>query len=355
VLILMMIRMTEEAHAVSSDLLQSHLSNGLVSEIQQWFSAVTRKRTTAQAVSAAVEAGAGVRGGSLLNSLFGLFASAKGEIKYASDRSSEAIDTELRRLPELVSLCNRLINACETVLQKAENKKWLLIIEDLDKTVIPPQQLQDLFVQYGTVFQDLAVSLIFTIPVWLGYSPDRNRLPFDYHMIHDTPVFEKDHAPHHRGRDALRQVLEARMSPDLFAENQMTKLIVASGGNIRELFRLVSDAGDRAVLKDSDAKSIGEDECIAAIQANRRDYRRILGQSPYDSQSISYEEKLKKLLAVYSGDQDAQIPDLILYSLLRARAIQEFNGEGWFGLHPVVVDILKEQGHLPSESPGGTE
>jgi hypothetical protein len=255
----------------------------------------------------------------------------------------------------LVSLCNRLINACETVLQKAENKKWLLIIEDLDKTVIPPQQLQDLFVQYGTVFQDLAVSLIFTIPVWLGYSPDRNRLPFDYHMIHDTPVFEKDHTPHHRGRDALRQVLEARMSLHLFAENQMTKLIVASGGNIRELFRLVSDAGDRAVLKDFDARSIGEDECIAAIQANRRDYRRILGQSPYDSQSISYEEKLKKLLAVYSGDQDAQIPDLILYSLLRARAIQEFNGEGWFGLHPVVVDILKEQGHLPSESPGGTE
>jgi hypothetical protein len=131
-------------------------------------------------------------------------------------------------------------------------------------------------------------------------------------------------------------------------------LIVASGGNLRDLFSLTLDAGELALIRDPDAQMIAETDSLAAINAMRRDYRRKLGQSPYDPNPISYEQKFQKLLAVYSGDSDSGIPDPTLYSLLRARAIQEFNGDGWFGVHPVVVDILKEQGHLEPQASGGT-
>jgi hypothetical protein len=69
---------------------------------------------------------------------------------------------------------------------------------------------------------------------------------------------------------------------------------------------------------------------------------------------IPYPEKTSKLLAVYNDAPDSGVPDAALYSLLRGRAIQEFNGDRWCGVHPLVVDILKEQRHLKPQDPGGT-
>lgn len=355
VLLLMMIKIVEETKSVSPTVLQKLFSKSLFDDIRGWFSTEVQKRGTKQTTETGIEAGAGAKGGSLLGSLLGLFASVKGEIKYGAERSSEVVEYRLKRLAELVEICNRLVDLCSRALKEAEEKEWLLLIEDLDKTGILPPQLQELFIQYGTVFQDLRVNLIFTIPVWLAYSTEANRLPFEKHMIPDTPVYDKQHEAHERGRNAIRAVLEARMLPQLFAGNQMTKLIIASGGNIRDLFSLALDAGESAVLRSPDSNSITERDCVAAINSMRRDYRRKLGESPYDPKSISYEQKLQKLLAVYSRAPNSDIPDPALYSLLRARAIQEFNDEGWFGVHPLVVDILKEQGNLKPQDPGGTE
>jgi hypothetical protein len=135
----------------------------------------------------------------------------------------------------------------------------------------------------------------------------------------------------------------------------MTRLIVASGGNLRDLFRLVLDAGEGARARDSTATVIGRDDATAAINKMRRDYRMKLGQSPYDAEQIPYADKWKRLLAVYQGAPDCDVPDPILYSLLRGRAIQEFNGPGWFGVHPLVVEILKDQLHLRPQDPGGLD
>jgi hypothetical protein len=188
-----------------------------------------------------------------MGGLLGLFASAKAEMKYAADRKTEVVEYRLQRLPDLVDLCNRLIDVCNQTMLDKTGQEWLLVVEDLDKTGISPQQLQELFILYGTVFQDLRVNLIFTIPVWLAYSPEANRLPFERHMIHDTPVYDQGHLPHGDGRAAVQSVLEARVVPSLFSEGQMTRLIVASGGNLRDLFSLVLDAGEGARAKNPNA------------------------------------------------------------------------------------------------------
>jgi hypothetical protein len=212
--------------------------------------------------------------------------------------------------------------------------------------------------QYGNVFEELRVSMIFTIPVWLAYSSEANRLPFGPYRpyaIHDTPVYDRQHNPHERGQEAVQTVLEARVSPSLFAPGQMTRLIVASGGNLRVLFALVLEAGQEARLRNPPAAVIGPDDAQAAIATMRQDYRRRLGQSPYDQNPIAYPQKLDRLMAVYNSTPDNEVQDPVLYSLLRGGAIQEFNGNGWFGVHPLVVDILKAQQHLKPQDPGGTD
>jgi hypothetical protein len=355
VLLLMLARLAEEANRLHAVPLEGPLTTQLFTDIQQWFSPAQTEQTGTRTIGAAVEAGAGIKGESPWAALLGLFASAKAEAKYAAERKTKTVEYRLQRLPDLVTYCNRLIDLCDQALKRKTGKEWLLVVEDLDKTVISPPQLLELFIQYGNVFQDLRVNMIFTIPVWLAYSSEAIRLPFKRYTIHDTPVYDKEHNPHGPGRAAVQAALEARVSPLLFAPGQMTRLIVASGGNLRDLFALVLEAGEGSRQRNPLATEIGPDDATSAIGAMRRDYRLRLGQSPYDHHTIPYAEKAARLLAVYNRAADYDVPDPVLYSLLRGRAIEEFNGEGWFGVHPLVVDILKNQQHLRPQDPGGTD
>ena len=150
-------------------------------------------------------------------------------------------------------------------------------------------------------------------------------------------------------------MLKAATSLDLFEEGQMTRLIVASGGNLRDLFSMVTQAADSAILRKSPDGKINGEDADSAIKALRTEYTRRLGDSPYDKDKIVYEDKAKRLIQIYNSDPNAKIPDQVLYFLLRSRAIQEFDGERWFGVHPLVVDVLKSQGRIRQDLPGGTE
>jgi hypothetical protein len=47
------------------------------------------------------------------------------------------------------------------------------------------------------------------------------------YMIHDTPVYDQQHNPHERGRAAAGKTLVAIVSPSLFDDGQMMRLVVA--------------------------------------------------------------------------------------------------------------------------------
>ena len=355
VLLLIMAGVAEEAQKYKAIPAELTSIQRVLAEIQQFFRSEEAKQTTTRTTGAEVEAGTGAKDGSLWGSLLGLFASVKLSARYSGERKTVVTEHQLKNVSELVETCNRLLDMCSESLLKKTHRELLVIVEDLDKTPVSPQQLHELFLQYGSVFQALRVSMLFTIPVWLAYSPGAERLPLELAMIHDTPVFNNKHESHSAGRDAVLNVLKARVSAKLFAGDQMEKLVVASGGNLRDLFFMISDAAERAGLRSPHSKTIEAVDAQASIAKMRREYRMKLGQSPYDgAEQIPYSEKSKRLVEVYNRAPDHDVPDKILYSLLRGRAIQEFNGVGWFGVHPLVVDILKEQEHLKPQDPGGT-
>jgi hypothetical protein len=240
-------------------------------------------------------------------------------------------------------------------------REWLFIGEDFEKPGIPVLQTENLFLEYSNIFNELRTHLIFTLPITLGYGDRAALLPFArdrVFSIPDTPVFEVDHTPHDEGRAALSAVLEARMSKDLFEEGQMTRLITASGGNLRDLFSLVIYAGETAVISQPPRTKISSYDVDAAIANQTKLYRGLLGESLRSGGPISYETKAERLVKLYQQDPNAQIPDTVLYSLLLSRAVQEF-GDGSFGVHPIVVDILSSQGRIGQSAkgtvPGGTQ
>ena len=134
VLLLMLARLAEAADGIKAIPIGGILSERLVSDIEQWFATEQVKKSRTGTIGAGVEGGAGVKEGSLWAGLLGLFASAKAEMKYAADRKTETIEYRLKRLPDLVDLCNRLMDACNQTLLDHTGKEWILVVEDLDKT-----------------------------------------------------------------------------------------------------------------------------------------------------------------------------------------------------------------------------
>jgi hypothetical protein len=326
-------------------------------EIWDWFATEKEIREQAQTMAASVEAGAGVKEDSLWGQILGLFATLKGEMKFAATRKTEVVEYRITRLTSLIEIANRLLDECNQSLKSHTGREWLFLGEDFDRAGIPSPQIEDLFITYANIFQDLRTHLIFTLPISLYYSSSAPRLPFPSDrslVIPDTPMFRPDHSPNTEGQQAVAQVLEARMDLALFEPGQAQRLIVASGGNLRDLFALVNHAADSALLRG--ATQINQADGDAAIVNLRSDYERRLGQSPYDRDQVNYEDKAALLERIYSGEKEAQITGPALYSLLDARAVQEFNGQRWFGVHPLVVDILAAQGRLAlsGEVSGGT-
>ena len=353
VLLVMMIELAEAtAKPVQKGGADYRPSKARLQEIWDWFSTEKETRQLAEEAALTVEAGAGVEDDSLWNKVLGLFATLKGEIKFASARAKEVVTYRLTRLDLLIEVTNRLLDECNDAMRRATGKQWLFVGEDFDKAGIPSTQIEDLFINYANIFQGLRTSLIFTLPIGLYYSAKATRLPFEGFVIPDTPMFDISHAPNQTGQAAVEKVLTARMNPALFEPDELSRLIVASGGNLRDLFSLINEAADGAFLRE--ALKIAREDTNAAIVKLRSDYERRLGQSPYDPETISYQDKAELLVRIYNGEKVAQITSPALYSLLNSRAVQEFNGQRWFGLHPLVVDILIAQNYLQTGAAGGT-
>ncbi|MBM4044832.1 MAG: hypothetical protein FJ279_06950 [Planctomycetes bacterium] len=340
-------------------------------QVWDWFGAEEEVVKRATQVSAEIAAGAGLPADSWWAKALGLFASVKGEMKYASVREKKTVTYRLSRLSDLIAAANKLIQQCNQALRQETGHEWLFVGEDFDKAGVSPKQVEEFFLSYSNALQELDAHLVFNIPVALGYSERAAQLPVAPNLIitiPDTMVFRPDHSPSPEGRTAIQAVLEARVNPARFAPGQMERLIVASGGNLRDLFSLTNAAADLAILRGEPAEGqVKTEDADRAIAELRSDYERRLGQSSFDlevtvgpkKEPITYEMKADRLLRIYRQEPTAKIPDPVLHSLLRARAVQEFNAERWFGVHPLVVDILASQGKIkrPKQGPvpGGTQ
>jgi hypothetical protein len=356
VLLVMMAEVAEQtAKPIAEGGAGKRPSEARLREIWEWFATEKATRELATHAAVSLEGGAGAKEDSLWGKVLGLFATLKGEIKFASTRKTEVVEYRLSRLDDLITVANRLLDECNGLLREATGKQWLLVGEDFDRAGIPNARIEELFITYANIFQELRSHLIFTLPISLYYSAKATRLPFASDcsfVIPDTSMFKPDHTPNPEGQLAVAGALQARMNLQLIEPASLNRLIVSSGGNLRDLFSLVNYAADGAAIRN--ATQINAADADAAIVNLRSDYERRLGQSPYDPEEISYGDKADLLQRIYAGDKVAQMTNPTLYALLNARSVQEFNGQRWFGVHPLVVDTLVAQKHLPTGAPGGS-
>ena len=349
VVLIIALRLAEEtAKPVDEGGTGTPLAEKLTRDLLNWFS--VEKTTTKTSTDFTHAAAAGIAPGAvtMLAQFLGLSASLKTEAKRAAGRSREVTEYRLQIINQLTDLANAIIDDCNERLRTATGLEWLVIGDDFDKPGIPPDRINDLFIIYGNLLSELRCNLILDLPILLGHSSRSNLLPPIFegpYNFPDTPVYTADHQPHSEGRAALLSIIERRMDIALAEPGQIERLIVASGGNLRELFGLIIESATNAELRRGG--SITAADVAPAILALRKEYRDHLGENAFDVEKVKLDDKLVKLAAIYSREPRATFSDPTLYALLHARAVQEFNGTGWYGVHPLVVDLLSDVPGLP--------
>lgn len=325
----------------------------LARRIASWFDQTQVVTTTQASVGVSIEAGAAPPGGDAWEKLIGFFLKAKGDAKFSAAREKKTVAHALNRLDDLVDAVNEFLRATQALMEKRGLGKLLIVAEGFDKREVPRDLVRWVFLNYGNVLRSLDCPLIFTIPLDLLRSSDSGRLPdFDKAVILDIPVCNPSREPHPSGRGWLTEVLERRMDLSLFEEGQAERAVAASGGIIRLLFRIVSQAAVTAGIKGRE--KIAAEDMTRSINNVRADFEARLGDDKDFGEAGTAQAKLDRLARFYESPEKESTPDDTFASLVKIDAILEYNGSHWHGIHPLTVDCLNKLRPVKEDRRGGT-
>ncbi len=349
VVLLMMVLLAEETKRITEREPDSHLMRSLL----EWYA--ERTDTLSTEVRAAIEAAAGADArNTWWNRVVGAFVSLKGELSYTSQRKAEVVEYKLTRIRPLIDTANALLRNCGQLLYEHSKRYWLFVGEEFDKSGIPSEKAIDLFLVHGSaIFHELNANLIFNLPLALAFGPRATELPnLVRHTIFDTPVYDQAKNPNVAGLQFVRNIIEARANFGLFEDGQLDRLIVGAGGNLRDLFAMIREAG--IVARVEGASKVGPNHVKEVLNGWRAQFQGRLGNTQFDANPVETSMKIGRLKTLYERrDLTAEVGDNVLSLLLQANAVQEFNTEHWFGVHPLIVEVLKRFGDVPNNAAGG--
>ncbi|MDI6794574.1 MAG: hypothetical protein QME81_17185 [bacterium] len=135
-------------------------------------------------------------------------------------------------------------------------------------------------------------------------------------------INKKDNFPDREGRESLKEIVEKRVSLDLFEPDALDELIENCGGCIKDLLRLIRYCC--VVADEKEMPPITEKVAESAVRKMMNEMDRRLPQDYYPKLARVHHEKSAP------NDPDHQ---LMLLNL----SILEYNGEQrWQDVHPVL-------------------
>jgi hypothetical protein len=167
---------------------------------------------------------------------------------------------------QLLDLINReLITPGTTQLRQQDKKGLVVIVDNLDRIDNTPKfksglgarsQQEYLFIDQGEFLRKLGCHLVYTMPLALNFSGERETLVQrlgDPRVLPMVPVNHRDGSEYREGLDLLRQMVLARAFPDLSPPERLVRipelfdeaesldrLCRVSGGHARNLLRLLN-------------------------------------------------------------------------------------------------------------------
>ncbi len=345
-LYLVLIRQVSEAMAA----LRLRFDAGLLAEFQQWFLEVTEETEEAVTKSVSLEAtmGAGFEIPLIAKLATKLLSQIKGS-NVQKKRIRETLQRDVGRLKEDL---NRLLQDGFEKVKAQHPKGFLVIFDNLDR--VPPEVGDRLYFDYATQLQEMACTLIYTVPISVVYS-DKN-LNNSFARPNIVPMvnlyeFAADQRDLKHNRDAvqaLAKVIAQRMDVKaLFTEKQsLLELVTASGGHIRQLMQMTATACLTAATRGHE-QLLPEDVAYAVTQ-EQFNFERVIPAHHYPL--------LVKVCDLKRVEQDGDGQKM----LFNTSVLEYDKPKRWNYVNPVVknCDAFKqavEDAESQSNSESGTE
>lgn len=246
--------------------------------------------------------------------------------------STETVTREALReriamhLSELIEKTNYVVGEVE----RKSGRRVLFVIEDIDKLDLA--NARDLFLEHARSLTAVRASIIYTFPVALRYSLDFPHIVanFDRHFIlPNIRLYDQEGNPDPQSRRTLEQIFYRRADERLIEPEALERLIEASGGLVGMLIRLGGLAAEHALV---DGKSrIDVESAEHAIAEIRGDFRALMRKEHY--------EVLRRRLAGEELFNDEAVREALYTGCL----LEYHNDEPWFGVHPIVLPLLRER------------
>jgi len=312
----------------------------LIQTIYDWFSIITKIETKSTDSTARAEAGVGTP--SILDKLLCVMARLTAEIKFSSGNKVEIQKNIKQRISQLKTNCDVIINEIQ---QNLSNRKLLVIIEDLDKVELP--RLNELFYKHSGILSEINTRIIYTVPIFLLNSQYRNMLQNRFCIV-TLPMIKINqiNGKHYEsGRNRLKEIVYSRIEKNLLKYELLDNVIGKTGGVIRDLFKVLEVASTASLFNKK--SEMEEKYLLYGLNRVKNDYNSsIVGEKEL---KITTQDLYDELKRIYNSGKKTLPYDDNLAVLLNSQALVEYNGEKWFDIHPLVVDLMKDLGYIENE------
>ncbi|RCJ37400.1 AAA family ATPase [Nostoc minutum NIES-26] len=248
-----------------------------------------------------------------------------------------------RKISDLIAR----INEIAAVIHVAIKKDVLVIIDDLDKLEL--ERVNDIYRDNIKALCQPNFRIIYTIPI--AVLRDKFLRPLIETETNDQVVvmpvlklFEQgqsrqiDAKPRLQAKDILCEILQRRISSELIEQQAAENIVLNSGGVLRELVRIANECCRICLRlirrKPGQAVVIDEQILDEAVNNIRNDFAVPLGKVDYAILQTTYQNFMP---------DDPKEPEFL--DLLHGLYVLEYrNRKNWYDVHPIVVELLKEQG-----------
>lgn len=265
------------------------------------------------------------------------------KLKSESTFREEIKRTYERRISELVEKVEK-IALC---IQQATKKDVLVIIDDLDKLDL--KLVEEVYKRNINALFQPKIRIVFTIPIAVIRDIELRTIlqaaagsPIQQMEVVKFFGKEERHQPDVQPDPnkvkLFQQVLQKRIPADLIQPETAEKLILSSGGVMRELVRVARACCSQCLLllrrePDRTEVQITDEILDLALQDLRNDFAASLGTSRYQI-----------LATTYRNGEPAEVNDPEFLLLLHGLYVLEYrNGDLWYDVHPMLVELLKRR------------
>ena len=219
---------------------------GLRKSFEDWFKQVTKE--TEQTVESSINAQAEVSLKGEAPFLAKIIVKLLAQIRGADTRRTLIRQTLQQDISRLKADTNLLLRDAYQKVKQFYPKGFLIIFDNLDR--VPPDVGEHLFFDYAAQLQELACTMIYTVPISVLCSSKNITNSFgEPHVVSMVNVYELardkcDLGYNTAGPDCLSQIIQKRVDTAALFESpqQLLDLVEASGGHVRQLMQMMRNA-----------------------------------------------------------------------------------------------------------------